>query len=233
MSIIIAGDPHGDHKPILRACADHPPGLLVLLGDLDLEEPLRRVFARPLNEGWRVRYIVGNHDVDQPRYYDNLMGDAQDWNLSGSFVEADGLVIGGLGGVFKGSNWYPRAEEEAEATWRTRAEYLRQLRPPERWKKGMPLRQRDTIFPEDLEKAGKLRLDVLVTHEAPLPHRYGFVALNGLAGRTGARLLVHGHHHRTEAYTASLPGGRTLHVQSLAKAEPWVLEMPDEAPVGL
>ena len=82
------------------------------------------------------------------------------------------------------------------------------------------------IFPGDVEAAGKLRLDVLVCHEAPLPHRYGFAALNGLAGRTGARLLVHGHHHRTEAYTAALPGGRTLHVQSVGKAEPWALNIP-------
>ena len=138
MSVVIAGDPHGDHKPILRACADLPPGLLVLLGDLDLEEPLRRVYARPLSEGWRVRYILGNHDVDQPRYHDNLVEDAPHWNLSGRFVEASGLLIGGLGGVFKGSVWYPRDGEEAQATWHTRAEYLRQLRPPERWKRGLP-----------------------------------------------------------------------------------------------
>ena len=147
-------------------------------------------------------------------------------------MEAGGLLIGGLGGVFKGSIWYPREGEDAEATWRTRSEYLKSLRPPERWKKGLPLRQRDTIFPEDAEKVGKLSLDVLVCHEAPLPHRYGFGALNALAGLTGARLLVHGHHHRTEAYTASLPCGRTLHVQSLGKAEPWILEMPQEAPAG-
>lgn len=120
-------------------------------------------------------------------------------------MEAGGLLIGGLGGVFKGSIWYPREGEDAEATWRTRSEYLKSLRPPERWKKGLPLRQRDTIFPEDAEKVGKLSLDVLVCHEAPLPHRYGFGALNALAGLTGARLLVHGHHQRIKTYTASLP----------------------------
>jgi predicted phosphodiesterase len=223
-TVIFAGDPHGDHKPIVRACLDHPPGLLILVGDLDLEEPLRRAYARPLSEGWRLRYVHGNHDVDQPRYHDNLLEDAPGWNISGGFVAAGGLVIGGLGGVFKAAVWYPREEDGPEPVWRTRADYLKQLRPPERWKKGLPLRQRDTIFPEDVEKVGKLRLDVLVTHEAPLPHRYGFAALNQLAARTGARLLVHGHHHQSEDYTADLPGGRTLHVRSLAKSEPWVLE---------
>lgn len=73
MNIIVAGDPHGDHKSILRGCADHRP---VLLGDLGLEEPLRHVYARPIAGGWRARYVHGNHDVEQPRYHDNLMGDA-------------------------------------------------------------------------------------------------------------------------------------------------------------
>jgi hypothetical protein len=107
-----------------------------------------------------------------------------------------------------------------------RAEFLRQVRPCDRWRKGLPLGQRDTIFPEDVEKVGTFRLDVLVSHEAPQPHNYGFAVLNQLAMSTGAQLLVHGHHHKAEDYTATLPDGRVLHVRSLGKSEPWILQMP-------
>ena len=41
---------------------------------------------------------------------------------------------------------------------------------------GLPLRRRDAIFPEDLTALGRLRADVLVTHEAPSSHRYGLSA---------------------------------------------------------
>jgi predicted phosphodiesterase len=226
-TVIFAGDPHGDRKPIIRVCLDHPPGTLIILGDLDLEEPLRQTYQRVLEEGWRLRYIHGNHDTDRGHYHDNLIEDAPGWNLSGGIVEAGGFIVGGLGGVFKGRVWFPRDAADEVAHFQTRADFLRQIRAPERWRKGLPLGQRDTIFPEDTEKLGRLRLDILATHEAPLPHKYGFTALNQLADRTGARLLVHGHHHRSEDYTATLPSGRTLHVRSLAKAEPWVLEFPE------
>ena len=128
--------------------------------------------------------------------------------------------------MFKDNIWYPRETHGEKARFGTRAEFLRSTRPQERWKKGLPLKQRDTIFPEDVERLGKLRAEVVVTHEAPLPHRYGFAALNHLADRMGTRLLVHGHHHTSKEYTTTLPSGRMLHVRSLAKAEPWVLEMP-------
>jgi predicted phosphodiesterase len=225
-TVIFAGDPHGDHKPIIRACLDHAPGTLVVLGDFDLEEPLRKTYGRVLEAGWRLRYIHGNHETDRPQYHDNLLEDAPGWSISGGFVDAGGHVIGGLGGVFKDRVWYPRDEATAEPKFRSRAEFMRQMRLPERWKKGLPLGQRDTVFPEDVDGIAAFRLDILVTHEAPQPHKYGFAVLNQLADRTGARLLVHGHHHRSDDYEAVLPSGRTLRVRSLAKAEPWVLEMP-------
>ena len=67
-----------------------------------------------------------------------------------------------------------------------------------------------------------MRLDVLVTHEAPIcGHEHGFFALDELARRTGARLLVHGHHHRSYCRTV---GGLT--VRGLAKAEVWEADVP-------
>jgi predicted phosphodiesterase len=223
--IIVAGDPHGDHKPIIRACLESEPGTLILLGDLDLVAPLKVTYAAVLKAHWRLRYIHGNHDADSELFHDSLLEDAPGWNIHGGFVEAGGLLIGGLGGIFKGSVWYPREGDE-EGRWATRADFMRQCRHQDRWRKGLPFRQRDTIFPEDIERLGKLRLDVLVTHEAPLPHKHGFAALNALARTCGARLLVHGHHHRSYEAETILPSGRTLHIRGLAKAEPWVLEMP-------
>ena len=65
------------------------------------------------------------------------------------------------------------------------------------------------------------RFDVLISHEAPSSHRHGFVAIDGLAEDSGARLIVHGHHH--ESYAAKLANG--IDVRGLAVAETWVLEV--------
>jgi hypothetical protein len=51
------------------------------------------------------------------------------------------------------------------------------------------------IWPEDVEALSALRADVLVTHEAPSSHPQGVAALDALARRMGARLVIHGHHH--------------------------------------
>ena len=64
------------------------------------------------------------------------------------------------------------------------------------------------------------RLDVLVCHEAPTSHRMGFAAVDDLARRTGAKLVVHGHRHRD--YESVLPDG--TRVRGLGMAGPWLLD---------
>lgn len=220
--IVVAGDPHGDFAPILRFCAPLRRGTLILLGDCELKAPLRDVLAPVLWAGWSVHWILGNRDTDSEQTYDNLVG--LDGNLGGRVMTADGLRIAGLGGVFRPRVWLPAPDEASgridPPQARTREELLTQLPASERWRDGLPLRHRDTIFPEDFDRLASERFDVLVCHEAPSSHRHGFGVIDELARSAGARLIVHGHHHHS--YDGQLAGG--IAVRGLKIAEPWLLQ---------
>ena len=215
--ILFAGDPHRNFSPILRACLDMPAGVLILLGDCDCPAPLPAILAPAIAAGWDVRWILGNHDTESEAAFDNLTGAHPAGDLGLRVIEVEGLRIAGLPGVFR-----PRVWDATEPPrFRTRADFLAALRPDELWRGGLPLWHRDTIFPEDFSRLSAERFDVLVTHEAPTSHEHGFAVIDDLARTAGARLIVHGHHHRS--YEAVLDGG--IAVRGLAIAEPWV--MPD------
>ena len=76
--ILFAGDPHRNFSPIIRACLAQPPATLILLGDLDCARPLHQEFAPVIAAGWRVSWILGNHDCETEAAYDNLVGDHPD-----------------------------------------------------------------------------------------------------------------------------------------------------------
>jgi predicted phosphodiesterase len=78
---------------------------------------------------------------------------------------------------------------------------------------------RDTIFEEDVRQFEGQRADILVCHEAPTPHRYGFAAIAKLAAELRGRLVVHGHHHRSEEYRTEAG----IRVHSLGLAEVWAM----------
>jgi predicted phosphodiesterase len=223
--IVIAGDPHGNFPPILRACAEEKPGTLILLGDCELRTPLRAMLGPLFALGWRVHWIIGNKDAETEWAFDNLAMDFPEGDIGGRIIEIRGLRIAGLGGVFKPRIWYPRMDEPngriEPASFSTRREFLASLKPHEYWRGGLPLWHRDSIFPEDLERLRQNRFDVLVAHEAPSCHRHGIDVIDGLAECAGAKLIVHGHHH--ESYTARLASG--IDVRGLAVAETWVLKM--------
>ena len=80
---------------------------------------------------------------------------------------------------------------------------------------GLPLRQRDSIFPEDFRALVGKRADILVAHEAPSTHQHGFAALVDLARALRVPLVVHGHHHTS--LQAVTPDG--IAVIGLGKAE--------------
>ncbi len=197
--IIVAGDPHGNFPPILRACTASDPGTLILLGDCELRAPLRRVLAPLFAQGWDVRWIIGNKDAETAAAFDNLATDFPDGDISGKVIEVAGLRIAGLGGVFKPRIWHPRADEPGgrvePPSFATRHDFLRSLKPREHWRDGLPLWHRNSIFPEDFAVLGQHRFDVLVCHEAPSCHRHGFAVIDRLAELAAARLVVHGHHH--------------------------------------
>jgi predicted phosphodiesterase len=222
--LLFAGDPHGDLGPALRACAARPPGALIFVGDLDLERPLRAALAPVFAAGWRVHWIIGNHDADTDHRFDCLATDHPEGDLANRVTVAGGLRIAGLGGVFKPRVWVPAtrtAPPEAEPPrFATRAVFQASLPAREHWRGGLPLWHRDTIFPEDFAALRALRFDVLVSHEAPSSHPHGMPAIDALARDCGARLVVHGHHHRS--YAATLPGG--VRVRGLGVGEVWELD---------
>jgi hypothetical protein len=219
--ILFAGDPHRNFAPILRACHALPPGSLILLGDCDCPAPLAHILAPAIDQGWNVRWILGNHDTETEAAYDNLTSHHGDLGLQVTSV--GGLRVAGLPGLFKPRVWHPH---EGPPSYKTRAAFQAALRPNEPWRGGLPLFHRDTIFPEDITRLAALACDILVTHEAPSSHPHGFAVIDALAEACGARLIVHGHHH--QSYEAVLLNG--IRVRGLGLAEPWLLDLPDLPP---
>jgi hypothetical protein len=90
--IVIAGDPHGNFSPILRACIARHAGTLILLGDCDLSAPLSQTLAPLLTLGWQVRWIIGNKDAETETAFDNLATDYPEGDIGGRRVQAAHLV---------------------------------------------------------------------------------------------------------------------------------------------
>lgn len=212
--VLFYGDPHGEWRPLLRACAEKPPAAVVIVGDCDLEMPLRQQIKPVFLAGIPVQWIPGNHDVDSVEWHDRLWADHPDGNLHAGWASLGGMTVAGLGGIFKERIWYPRVAK-AVPVYPDRRAYLRQVKAAERWRGGLPLSARAAIFPEDAAAVGKLRADVLVTHEAPTSHRHGFVGIDAVAVACRATFVVHGHHH--DSYDRQLATGAW--VKGLAKAE--------------
>ncbi|TWB45832.1 metallophosphoesterase family protein [Nitrospirillum pindoramense] len=225
--IVAVGDPHGNWRPLLECCAQVQPSAVIIVGDCELNRPLRQELATLVDAGVTLAYVPGNHDADRREWWDNLVGDHPGGNLHGRAMDLGGLRVAGLGGVYAERVYWPKAEEDPAPTYRDRQSWIRANR--RNLASGeIPLKYRATIFPEDhaaVAAAGKKgAVDVLVTHEAPLTHRYGFAGI-GLAARAcRARLVVHGHHH--EGYEGELAGPGGCRVKGLGLAEPWVVEVP-------
>lgn len=235
MSILFYGDPHGHWQPLFDAVAARRPEAVVLMGDMDLDEPLDAKLAWLLDAGIDVRWIAGNHDGDDTAWHDRLFHAGRDLdkgNLNGRVQVVGNLRVAGLGGVFRGQVWNPQSNPDPAL--HTRADLYRSVSRAARWRQWIPLKHRVSIFPEDLEALRKAAgkggtVDVLVCHEAPSSHEHGFEAIDRLARDIGARLIVHGHHHR--AYGHEMDG--SLHVRGLGLAEPWLLPGRDHiAAVG-
>ena len=219
MSLVIYGDPHGDWRPLLEAVALDRPAAIVILGDCDLGRPIHVELAPVFAAGVEVAYLYGNHDKDLPEFWDNLVGDYPGGLLHARIRRLGPYDVAGIAGVFKQRIWLPPAVPLFDG----RAAFVWRLAHHERWRGGLPLRQRDAIFPEDFKVLVGKRADILVAHEAPSTHPPGFAALDDLARALRVKLVVHGHHH--ENYSSVLPGG-TL-VRGLAKAEVLRLQAGD------
>ena len=118
------------------------------------------------------------------------------------------MRIAGLGGIFRSKVWYPPAEPRHRSFKEWHAAMRRSRAPIGPTSVDTILAtqvqtQRTTIFPDVYDRLSLLQADVLVTHEAPSCHPYGFAAIDDLAQALGVKATFHGHHHDSLDYQAS------------------------------
>ncbi|EWS65860.1 Calcineurin-like phosphoesterase superfamily domain protein [Hydrogenophaga sp. T4] len=200
------GDVHGEFQHIeatLKAACDanSSPTWLVFLGDLDIDQLPLRVVLEPmltLSPELRVAFIHGNHDADSYLHWECLHDSGEAVALHGRVVALDGIRVAGLGGNFLGRVWAP----PSQPTFTSKAAAMH--RGPYGWRDGQRPNPKlhGAIYPEDVAALGQQRADILVTHEAPSCHPYGWDALDQLARDMGVLRTFHGHTHddQSEAY---------------------------------
>jgi predicted phosphodiesterase len=169
----------------------HRPDAIVLLGDLQAKAPLEVELCAILAQT-EVWFIHGNHDTDSEADHDHLLGSKlANRNLHGRVVNVAGVRIAGLGGIFRGQVWRP----PETLHYASPEEFVARCGKGNRWRGGLPLKHRSSIFPADHANLSRLRAEILVTHEAPSVHPHGFAAINELARSLGVNKAFHGHHH--------------------------------------
>ena len=194
--ILFAGDPHANFNPLITAVHKHRPDAVVLLGDYDLDKPLE-VYLEQIMGITQVWWIAGNHDFETPCKYHNLFNSQlADNGLHLKVVDIAGLKIAGLGGIFLGRVWYPPHPPK----WRDKQHFLRsQSQHTKHF--DIPLKYKSAIWHDEFEALKQLKADILVSHEAPGSHRYGFSVISELAAAMGAKAIFHGHLHENYART--------------------------------
>lgn len=215
-NILFFGDNHGHFDHIVAAVEREKPDAIVLLGDIQAQRPLEVELA-PILGKTTIRFIHGNHDTDSDFDFRHLFeSKLAHWNLHGRVEEIAGVRIAGLGGIFRGKIWMPPADPSFGAfdEWRKSLSWGVSAR--DRHMMGLvegPLArtQRSTIFPDIYDRLALERADVLVTHEAPSCHPYGFTAIDELARALGAETSFHGHHHDRLDYS---PHWAALHFRA-------------------
>lgn len=200
--IFFCGDPHGEFGHILEVVDLCRPAAIVLLGDMQAQHPLEEELW-PILELTDVWWIPGNHDTDSDSFYDHLFGSKlKQRNLHGRVVEIAGKRVAGLGGIFRSHIWLPEKKgQPAEERFQTPKKLLQSTPKNERWRDGIPRKHRSSIFPSEYSTLAKQRADILVSHEAPSCHPYGFEAIDRLATSLGVNKSFHGHHHDSLDYS--------------------------------
>lgn len=191
--ILFCGDPHGRFEHILRAAELLDPMAIVLLGDIEPEKPLHLELAAL--DPQKLWFIPGNHDTDSDQNWHHLWGSTlAERNIHGRVVELpNGLKLAGLGGVFRGSVWYPGPQ--GEPRFESRTSHARSTPRQDRWQGSVHRKHWSSIYPDEFNRLAAQRADILVTHEAPGYHPYGFEILDELARSMGVKVSVHGHQH--------------------------------------
>lgn len=192
--ILFCGDPHALFDHIIGRVQTTRPDAVVLLGDQCFMSPFAEIFQSISNTP--IYFIPGNHDTDQVIFYDHLAV-ADSHNIHSKIVDIGGVRVAGLGGVFRGQIWYPPELPR----YQTKADFIARCGKGNRWRGGLPLKHRSSIFPEDLERFKGQKADVLVCHEAPGAHPHGFAIIDELADSLGVKQIIHGHHHEPFIYS--------------------------------
>ena len=203
-SLWFLGDVHGEFRHIAKTLLATPdkPAWLIFLGDIDIDhKPFRELFVGPLKRSFpaiKVGFIYGNHDADTYDHWEMLhdCGDAVAFH--GQVIDIDGVKVAGLGGNFLGRIWSP----PAKASFQSKAKAMN--RGPYQFRGGQRPNPslHAAIYPDDFQRLASLRADILITHEAPSCHPYGFEAIDELARAMRVVRTFHGHHHddRSDEY---------------------------------
>ena len=208
--ILMFGDIHGSFKHVNQLVKTHKPAAIILLGDIEADQSLEKKLDQVMSLT-EVYWIYGNHDVDESRFYDNLFSSKlDDRNLHGRVVEIDGHKVAGLGGVFDQLSWYPKHDVDAEPLHDNyeglmsalhekliaRSAYASTNKEQARESyENNQLKHKCTIFYEEWADLCAKRADILVTHDAPSCHPYGFLAIDELARSLRVKSSFHGHMH--------------------------------------
>ncbi|MFC7518288.1 metallophosphoesterase [Herbaspirillum sp. GCM10030257] len=191
--MLICGDPHRAFSHIVDSTLKNRPDAVILLGDMECLRPLHEELETILDRT-EIWWIPGNHDTDKEYFYDNLFGSSlANRNLHGRVADVAGLRVAGLGGVFRRSIWMPTDPEGAR--YDSLEDYRAHCGKGNLWRGGAPLKQRSSIFPDQYKRLMTQRADILVTHEAPSYHEFGYAAITSLAENMGVRAAFHGHQH--------------------------------------
>ena len=188
--ILFAGDPHGNFDQINSAVIKYKPEAVFFLGDYDLDLPFEE-YLKPIVTISKIFWIHGNHDFSKKQWHDNLFKSAySSHSIHLKVVDVAGIRIAGLGGVFLSKIWYPPATPK----WDDKSHFL-EFQPSNVRKQQGLLKHQSAIWPNEFDHLKKLNADILVTHEAPSCHKYGFDVIDELAREMGVKKIVHGHHH--------------------------------------
>lgn len=195
--IWMIGDVHGDFTHLakhLLIAKDELPNWIVFLGDIDIDHKPFGEILEPLNRGFpsvKVAFIYGNHDADTYEHWDSLHDCGDALALHGKVTDLDGIKVAGLGGNFMGRIWSPPANPSFDSKDKA------MNRGPYQWRNGQRPNPslHAAIYPDDIDSLKRQRADILVTHEAPGCHPYGFEAIDQLSRDMRIVRSFHGHHH--------------------------------------
>ena len=191
--ILFYADIHGYFHDFIKVYNEYKDlvDTVILLGDQCPDEPLDNIFSRI---DCSVFFVLGNHDSDRQRWLTNHF---PVWNnhIHCRIVESAGHIkIAGLSGVFREDIWIPTQQYPPYFPTREQYRYYfkaRSKKNPNFWliDNYLPKKHWSTIFPEDIDRLLELEADILVCHEAPSSHEYGFEVVDEIAEAMGLASL--------------------------------------------